>query len=38
MTTSEISDKNIVMTSFDDVSKEVCKAFEEHKKAQEEEM
>jgi hypothetical protein len=38
MSTSEISDKNVVMTSFDDVPEEVHKAFEEHKKAREEEM
>jgi hypothetical protein len=31
MTTFEISDKNIVMASFDDVPEEVRKAFEEHK-------
>jgi hypothetical protein len=36
MTTSKNSDKNIVVASFDDVPKEVCKAFEEHKKAREE--
>jgi hypothetical protein len=36
MSTSEISDKNIIMASFDDVPKEVCKVFEEHKKAREE--
>jgi hypothetical protein len=28
MTTFEISDKNVVMASFDDVPKEVCKVFE----------
>jgi hypothetical protein len=32
MSTFEISDKNVIMASFD-VSKEVRKAFEEHKKA-----
>jgi hypothetical protein len=36
MSTSEIGVKNIVMASFDDVPKEVCKAFEERKKAREE--
>jgi hypothetical protein len=36
MSTSEISDKNIIMASFDDVPIEVHKAFEERKKAQEE--
>jgi hypothetical protein len=36
MSTFEISDKNVVMASFDDVSKEVRKMFEEHKKAREE--
>jgi hypothetical protein len=36
MSTSEISDKNIVMASFDDVLEEVRKAFEERKKAREE--
>jgi hypothetical protein len=36
MTTSEISEKNIIMASFDNVSEEVHKAFEERKKAQEE--
>jgi hypothetical protein len=35
MSTFEISDKNVIMASFD-VSKEVRKAFEEHKKAWEE--
>jgi hypothetical protein len=29
MTTFEISDKNIIMASFDDVPNEVHKAFEE---------
>jgi hypothetical protein len=38
MSTFEISDKNIVMASFNDVPEEVYKAFEEHKKAREEEM
>jgi hypothetical protein len=38
MSTFKISNKNIVMVSFDDVPEEVCKAFEECKKAQEEEM
>jgi hypothetical protein len=33
MTTSEISDKNIVMAPFDDVPEEVRKAFKERKKA-----
>jgi hypothetical protein len=33
MSTSEISNKNVVMTSFDDVPEEAHKAFEEHKKA-----
>jgi hypothetical protein len=33
MSTFEISDKNVVMASFDDVSKEVRKMFEERKKA-----
>jgi hypothetical protein len=36
MSTSEISDKNIVMASFDDMPDEVRKAFEERKKAREE--
>jgi hypothetical protein len=36
MSTFEISDKNVVMASFDDVSKEVRKMFEERKKAREE--
>jgi hypothetical protein len=36
MTTSEIGDKNIIMALFDDVPKEVRKAFEERKKAREE--
>jgi hypothetical protein len=36
MSTSEISNKNIVMASFDDVPEEVCKAFKECKKAREE--
>jgi hypothetical protein len=36
MTTSEISDKNIIMASFDDVPKKVHKSFKERKKAQEE--
>jgi hypothetical protein len=38
MTTSEISDKNVIKASFDDVPKEVRKVFEECKKAQEKEM
>jgi hypothetical protein len=38
MSTSEISDKNVIMASFDDVPKEVRKAFKERKKAREEEM
>jgi hypothetical protein len=29
MSTSEISNENVVMASFDDVPEEVCKAFEE---------
>jgi hypothetical protein len=33
MSTSGISDKNVVIASFDDVPEEVRKAFEEHKKA-----
>jgi hypothetical protein len=36
MSTSKISNKNAIMASFDDVPEEVCKAFEEHKKAQDE--
>jgi hypothetical protein len=36
MSTSEISDKNVVMASFDDVPEKVRKAFEECKKAREE--
>jgi hypothetical protein len=36
MSTSEISDRNIIMASFDDVPEEVRKAFEERKKPQEE--
>jgi hypothetical protein len=36
MTTSEISNDNVVMASFDDVPEEVRKAFEECKKAREE--
>jgi hypothetical protein len=32
----EISNENIVVASFDDVPEEVCKAFEECKKAREE--
>jgi predicted small metal-binding protein len=36
MTTFEISDKNVIMASFDDMQEEVHKAFEECKKAQEE--
>jgi hypothetical protein len=38
MTASEISDENIIMASFNDMLEQVRKAFEEHKKAQEEEM
>jgi hypothetical protein len=38
MSTSEISDKNVVMASFDDVPEEVRKAYEERKKALEKEM
>jgi hemoglobin-like flavoprotein len=38
MSTSEISDKNVVMASFDDVPEEVHKAVEELKKALEKEM
>jgi superfamily II helicase len=38
MSTFEISDKNVIMASFDDVLEEVRKAFEEHKKAREKEM
>jgi hypothetical protein len=33
MSTSEFSNKNNIMASFDDVSEEVRKAFEERKKA-----
>jgi hypothetical protein len=36
MTTSKISDENIIMASFDDIPEEVRKAFEERKKAREE--
>jgi hypothetical protein len=36
MTTSKISDKFFVMASFNDMLEEVCKAFEECKKAREE--
>jgi hypothetical protein len=36
MTTSKISDKNVIMASFNDVLEEVRKAFEECKKAREE--
>jgi hypothetical protein len=36
MSTSEISDKNVVMASFDDMPEKVRKAFEECKKAREE--
>jgi hypothetical protein len=36
MSTFEISNENIVLASFDDVPKEVCKEFKECKKAQEE--
>jgi glycosylphosphatidylinositol transamidase (GPIT) subunit GPI8 len=35
---SKISDKNIIVATFDDVPEEVCKAFEECKKARGEEM
>jgi hypothetical protein len=38
VSTSEISDNNNVMASFDDVSEEVRKAFEECKKAREEKV
>jgi hypothetical protein len=38
MTTSEVSNENIAMASFDDVPEEVRKEFEECKKAREEEM
>jgi hypothetical protein len=33
MTTSEISNENIIMVSFNDVLEDVHKAFEERKKA-----
>jgi DNA polymerase elongation subunit (family B) len=36
MATSEISNENVVMASFDDVAEEVRKAFEECRKAREE--
>jgi hypothetical protein len=36
MATSEISDNNVIMASFDDVPEEVHKAFEKCKKAREE--
>jgi hypothetical protein len=36
MSTSEISDKNVIMASFEDVSEEFYKVFEERKKAREE--
>jgi hypothetical protein len=36
MSTSEISNENVVMATFDDVLEEVRKAFKEHKKAREE--
>jgi hypothetical protein len=36
MATSKISNKNVIMALFNDVSEEVCKAFEERKKAREE--
>jgi hypothetical protein len=38
MSMSKISDKNIIVATFDDVPEEVCKAFEECKKARGEEM
>jgi hypothetical protein len=38
MTTSEISNENVIMASFDDVPEEARKAFEEHKKAREEKV
>jgi hypothetical protein len=38
MSTSEISNENVIMASFNDVPEEVPKAFEERKKAREEEM
>jgi hypothetical protein len=36
MSTFEISNENVIMASFDDLPEEVCKAFEECKKAREE--
>jgi hypothetical protein len=36
MSTSEISNENVIMASFDDMLEEVRNAFEECKKAQEE--
>jgi hypothetical protein len=36
MTTSEISNKNVIMALFNDMPEEVCKAFKERKKAREE--
>jgi hypothetical protein len=36
MSTSEISNENVIMSSFNDVPEEVHKAFEERKKAREE--
>jgi hypothetical protein len=36
MSTSEISDKNGIMASFDNMMEEVCKAFKERKKTREE--
>jgi hypothetical protein len=36
MSTSEISNGNVITTAFDDVSEEVRKAFKERKKAREE--
>jgi hypothetical protein len=36
MTTSEISNKNVIMALFNDMPEEVCKAFKECKKAREE--
>jgi hypothetical protein len=36
MPTSEINNENVIMSWFDDVPKEVHKAFEERKKAREE--
>jgi hypothetical protein len=33
MTTSKVSNENVITTSFNDVLEEVCKAFKERKKA-----